>query len=437
MGFIVYLWLFLGVAGSFDVKLGWFSDHWGLTIIIIVAGALLIVIVGRILWHRFQKTWENAKEGGAIVADRKKFMTQVVGVEALSYVARMGVNATFMYAYNIPVSVTNVFLIVAAASISSTVAVAPGAVGAQTALAQVVLAPVASPAAITTYTVGQALITTAWNAVFGLTMLARTIGWKDTRALIHFRKKKDDEARSRAAGAGDVAGVPVPARRRTRPQRPRWHGFRRRRHKDESRPLQVVVLGQPAHGEESPERRQVERAHAVDQRGRERGLLGHARARSSPTVSPNSVTPMPPGTGMKVANSDTLRLITSRSASEMCGAQAARDQAQRGGEQHLGGEVPTDQHRQLVRAAQRRQGRAHLRPPLAHAARNHPPQPAHQVNTRMLTTASPIRTNSSFLAPSVGTSKSTEHIRLREDQQQHQQHRLKDRVRRTSRSRPT
>ncbi len=230
MGVIVYLWLFLGVAGSFDVKLGWFSEHAGLTIVIIVAGALLIFIVGRILWHRFQKTWENAKEGAGILSNRKKFMVEVVGVEALSYVARMGVNATFMYAYNIPVSVTNVFLIVAAASISSTVAVAPGAVGAQTALAQVVLAPVASPAAITTYTVGQALITTAWNAVFGLTMLARTIGWTDTKALIHFRKKKDaDGAAVATAGAGDVAGVPVTAESHHDPNRPRWR-FRRRRH---------------------------------------------------------------------------------------------------------------------------------------------------------------------------------------------------------------
>ncbi len=230
MGFIVYLWLFLGVAGSFDVKLGWFSEHWGLTIIIIVAGGLLCFIVGKILWHRFQKTWENAKEGGAIVADRKKFMTQVVGVEALSYIARMGVNATFMYAYDIPVSVTNVFLIVAASSISSTVAVAPGAVGAQTALAQVVLAPVASASAITTYTVGQALITTAWNAAFGLTMLARTIGWKDTKALIHVKKKK--EGGDVHAAAGDAGAVPV-----TNPppdaNQPRWHGFRRHRHKDE------------------------------------------------------------------------------------------------------------------------------------------------------------------------------------------------------------
>jgi uncharacterized membrane protein YbhN (UPF0104 family) len=229
MGAIVYLWLFLGVAGSFDVKLGWFSSHWGLTVIIIVAGGLLLFIVGRILWHRFQKTWENAKEGAGILNDRKKFMTQVVGVEALSYIARMGVNATFMYAYHIPVSVTNVFLIVAAASISSTVAIAPGAVGAQTALAQVVLAPVASASAITTYTVGQALITTAWNAVFGLTMLARTIGWADTKALIHFRKKKDDEAVP-ATAAGDPAAVPIsdPAHD---PNAPRWHGFRRRRHR--------------------------------------------------------------------------------------------------------------------------------------------------------------------------------------------------------------
>ena len=117
-----------------------------------------------------------------------------MGVEALSYIARMGVNATFMYAYDIPVSLQNIFLIVAAASISSTIALAPGAVGAQTALASVVLKGVAPQATIAAYSVGQALITTAWNAVFGLTMLARTIGWKQTRKLIHWKKKDEEEA---------------------------------------------------------------------------------------------------------------------------------------------------------------------------------------------------------------------------------------------------
>jgi uncharacterized membrane protein YbhN (UPF0104 family) len=163
------------------------------------------VLVVRILWHKIEAQWENAKEGGAILPQPRKFLIQVVGVETASYIARMGVNATFMYAYDIPVSITNVFLIVAASSISSTVAVAPGAVGAQTALASVVLKGVAPSATISAYAIGQAIITTAWNAVFGLTLLARTIGCKDTKSLIRFKKEKE-EAAGEVSG-DDTAGV--------------------------------------------------------------------------------------------------------------------------------------------------------------------------------------------------------------------------------------
>src|SRR4029079_5239884 len=102
------------------------------------------------------------------------------------------VNATFMYAFHIPVSVQNVFLIVAAASISSTVALLPGAVGAQTALASVVLAPVASAAAISAYSVGQAVITTAFNIVFGLVLLAREIGWEEVAGVIEGQNREHE-----------------------------------------------------------------------------------------------------------------------------------------------------------------------------------------------------------------------------------------------------
>ena len=101
---LIYLWLFLSVAGSFDVKFGWFADHVGLTLIIVIGGAALIYVVGKILWQRLHHTWEQAKDGGGILTTPNKFMTQVVLVEAFSYAARMGVNATFMYAYHIPVS---------------------------------------------------------------------------------------------------------------------------------------------------------------------------------------------------------------------------------------------------------------------------------------------------------------------------------------------
>jgi uncharacterized membrane protein YbhN (UPF0104 family) len=208
---LVYLWLFLSVAGSFDVHFEWLSDHRVATVLIIVGGSALIAIAVRLLWRRFKATWENAKEGGAIVQQPRKFMVQVVGVEAISYAARMGVNATFMYAFDVPVSVTNVFLIVAASSISSTVAIAPGAVGAQTALASVVLKGVAPSATISAYSIGQAVITTAWNVVFGLTLLARQIGWKETRGLVHVGKdKKDGEAADGTATDATAGGTDDP-----------------------------------------------------------------------------------------------------------------------------------------------------------------------------------------------------------------------------------
>jgi len=161
-----------------------------------------------LLWHRLHHTWEQAKDGGGILTTPGKFMTQVVLVEAASYAARMGVNATFMYAYHIPVSLENIFLIVAASSISSTIAIAPGAVGSQTALISVVLKGVAPQSTITAYTVGQALITTAWSVAFGLTMLALQIGWEQTRSLIHFRRKKDGDADPLAEPVAADAGPP-------------------------------------------------------------------------------------------------------------------------------------------------------------------------------------------------------------------------------------
>ena len=93
VGGLVYLWLFLSVAGSFEVQLGWFADHWFLTLIIVVVGAALIGLVVRILRRRLHETWQNTKEGGVILSMPRKFLVQVVGVEAASYVARMGVNA--------------------------------------------------------------------------------------------------------------------------------------------------------------------------------------------------------------------------------------------------------------------------------------------------------------------------------------------------------
>src|SRR5437763_986354 len=71
----------------------------------------------------------------------------------------------------------------------------------------VVILVVAPQSVITAYTVGQALLTTAWNVAFGLGALAHQIGWAETRKLVHRKRKEDGE--KDAAGAADDAATPA------------------------------------------------------------------------------------------------------------------------------------------------------------------------------------------------------------------------------------
>ena len=50
---------------------------------------------------------------------------------------------------------------------------------------------------ISAYTIGQAVITTAFNVTFGCIVLAREIGWPATKAMFH-RRKKGEEKKSLA-----------------------------------------------------------------------------------------------------------------------------------------------------------------------------------------------------------------------------------------------
>ena len=68
-GTFVYLYLFLSVPGSFDREPGQRRRTTrSLVIGIVVGGALLVVIVGRIFWRQVKKLWEQAKQGGVILS---------------------------------------------------------------------------------------------------------------------------------------------------------------------------------------------------------------------------------------------------------------------------------------------------------------------------------------------------------------------------------
>ena len=49
-GTFVYLYLFLSVAGSFELQLNLFHDHPGLAALVLGGGAFLVVLLGRVFW---------------------------------------------------------------------------------------------------------------------------------------------------------------------------------------------------------------------------------------------------------------------------------------------------------------------------------------------------------------------------------------------------
>jgi uncharacterized membrane protein YbhN (UPF0104 family) len=196
VGGLNYLYLFLTREGSADKSADQATSDSGPKIVFLVLAALLLLIVARFLWKRYRKVWDDAKAGAAILRRPRVYVTHVLVLQVSSYAARVGVNATFMYAFGIPVTVRNVFLIIAANSVSSTFAVTPGGVGTQQAMASFALRDVAPASTVTAYSLAQQMILIAWNITFGLVAMASTFGWSATKDMVRESRKKSKEKRS-------------------------------------------------------------------------------------------------------------------------------------------------------------------------------------------------------------------------------------------------
>jgi uncharacterized membrane protein YbhN (UPF0104 family) len=180
VGALLCVVLVVSRPAAFDLKAAWLTNH-----LLLGAGVLVaLAIVAWVLGRRFRDRLAAAQEGAAILSSPRRYAGQVLAVEVASYVVRMAVTATFMYAYDVPVSVRAVLLVTAVNSISTTFAATPGGVGTQQALASVVLRNYAPVHIVTAFSLGQQLILGAWDVVLGFVLLWSTIGWTATRHLV-------------------------------------------------------------------------------------------------------------------------------------------------------------------------------------------------------------------------------------------------------------
>jgi uncharacterized membrane protein YbhN (UPF0104 family) len=185
-GTFVYLYLFLSVPGSFDANLGNISAHPAITVVIVAGAIFLIVILGRIFWKQVKKLWAQAKQGGVILSQPRRYMTRVFLPSFLSYVCKYAVIGIMLAAFSIPVTFESITWIVGSGSLANVASFTPGAVGitqATNALALNVCCHIPQNTTIA-YSTAQQLITTAWNILFATVLTISVFGWTGGKQLV-------------------------------------------------------------------------------------------------------------------------------------------------------------------------------------------------------------------------------------------------------------
>ena len=201
IGVFVYLYLFLSVGGSFDIKFEWVHTHPWATGIVFVGGGFLIYLLIQRLWPRVVGWWDDAKEGGGILAHPRAYFLRVFLPSLLAWFASLGVMAVFLSAYDIPVTFHTLMRICGGNSIANVTSVTPGGAGVTQAFNVASLNGVTSPENATAYSVAQQLITTAWNIIFAIVMVVWAFGWSGGKKLVgeSYTEAKQKAAEQKAA----------------------------------------------------------------------------------------------------------------------------------------------------------------------------------------------------------------------------------------------
>ena len=185
-GTFVYLYLFLSVDGSFDENLGNLTDHPVLAVAIVAGIVFLLVLLGRIFWKQVKKLWAQAKKGGVILSQPKRYFSRVFFPSFLSWTCKLIVVGIFLAAFAIPVTFESIMWVMGSGSLANVVSVTPGAVGitqATNALALSTCCDVPNAQAVD-YSTAQQLITTAWNVLFAIVLTVWVFGWSGGKLLV-------------------------------------------------------------------------------------------------------------------------------------------------------------------------------------------------------------------------------------------------------------
>ena len=166
---------------------------------------MLLVILGRLFWHKLKTLWAKAVQGGAILKRPGEYALRVALPSFGAWLAKLGVIAVFLAGYGIAVTFHTVMSVMGGNSIANMVSVTPGGVGVNQAANVASLGEVTDAATATAYSLGQQLAITAWNIAFAVVLVVWAFGWSGGKLLVEQSyvdaKVKVDEQKAQRAQA--------------------------------------------------------------------------------------------------------------------------------------------------------------------------------------------------------------------------------------------
>lgn len=188
IGTLIYVYLFTQVTGSFDFQFGnerdAISNNPVLTLGIIAGAIFLVAILLRIFWAWVKKMWLKAMEGAAILGDLSAYVKLVLLPQMGGYAAKVVVIIVFLAAYGIPVTFGSVMSVLGSNQLANILSFTPGGIGVNQAFNSFALGAYTDDTTATAYSLGQQLITTAFNVGFAILLVCVVFGWQGGSKLV-------------------------------------------------------------------------------------------------------------------------------------------------------------------------------------------------------------------------------------------------------------
>jgi len=171
-----------GGLSSFDIA--FFGRHPTFTIFLLTALAILGLILFAVLSRRVAELLDELRQGWAILADRRRYVTRMCLPQAGGWILRGAAYYYLLDAFRVGATLSAAILVLAVQVIAAIVPFTPGGAGVQQALLVVIFSSTAPTDSVAVFSVGQQIALLVFTLVQGFAAIFFIFRYRSFRALL-------------------------------------------------------------------------------------------------------------------------------------------------------------------------------------------------------------------------------------------------------------